>query len=72
MAATVGHRGAGTVPHHHVFVLPGSPRNYRGLRRDGQGVVQQCEAVATRDRQVIRVSFSDYFLCFVLCVCSLS
>jgi len=49
---TVGHSGAGTVPDHHVLVLPGCPRHHRGVRRDRQGVVQQRQAMAPRDRQV--------------------
>ena len=47
---TVGHCWSGTVPHHHILVLPGRPWHLRGVRRDRHGLVQQRQAVASGDR----------------------
>lgn len=37
---------AGTVSHHHIFVLPGRARHHCGVRRDRRRVVCECQAVA--------------------------
>jgi len=49
-ASNLGHCWARTFPHDHLLLLSWSPWNHRCLRRYRQRIVQQREAVATRNR----------------------
>ena len=47
--ANLGYCRTRKIPHHHIFLLPRSPRNYRCIRRHRQRVIQQCQTMAPRN-----------------------